>query len=318
MRALRAWVLRLWAIACRDPRDAELREELESHLQMHINDNLRRGMNPQQARREALMKLGGVAQTEQSYRERRGVPVIDTLVQDLRYAARMLRKNPGFTAVAVATLALGIAVNATMFSLVSAFLLRRPPGREPERVAVVSSVNPAPSFHADVNHVSAPNYLGWRQANHVFADMTASDDYRTVSLTAQGPPAAAGQLTSAGQPEALRSAAVSSNYFSVLGVSPELGRTFSDGEDQPGRDHVVILSHELWERHFGSDASLIGRAIRLNRENYTVIGVMPASFRLLGFTPQLWTPLALTAADQTAAARKDRSLFLFARLKPGV
>jgi putative ABC transport system permease protein len=111
---------------------------------------------------------------------------------------------------------------------------------------------------------------------------------------------------------------VSPNYFRVLGISPQLGRTFSDGEDQPGRDHVVILSRELWERHFGSDVSLIGRTIRLNRENYTVIGVMPASFHLLGFPPQLWTPLVLTAADQTAAARKDRSLYLFARLKPAV
>src|SRR5712664_4695596 len=93
MRALRAWVLRLWAIACRDPRDAELREELESHLQMHIDANLRRGMNPQQARREALMKLGGVAQTEQRYRERRGVPVIEILVQDLRYAAHVAQES---------------------------------------------------------------------------------------------------------------------------------------------------------------------------------------------------------------------------------
>lgn len=125
-------------------------------------------------------------------------------------------------------------------------------------------------------------------------------------------------MTSQGQPEALRSAAVSPNYFTVLGVSPQLGRTFSDGEDQPGRDHVVIISHELWERHFGSDASLIGSTIRLNRENYTVIGVLPPSFRLLGFTPQLWTPLVLTAVDQTVAARKDRSLYLFARLKTGV
>ena len=229
-----------------------------------------------------------------------------TLRADLQLAFRLLAKKPGFTSIAVVTLALGIAVNATMFSMVSAFLLRHPPGRDPSRVTVVTSVNPAPGFLPDATPVSAPNYLAWRDANHVFADMAAADEYRTVSLTAQG------------QPEALRSAAVSPNYFSVLGVSPQLGRTFASGEDQPGRDHVVILSHELWERRFGSDPSIWKGTIRLNRENYAVVGVMPASFRLLGFTPQVWTPLVLTSADQTAAAHKDRSLHLFARLKPGV
>ncbi len=231
---------------------------------------------------------------------------METFRNDLRLAVRMLLKNPGFTAIAVQTLALGVAVNATMFSLVSAFLLQRPPGRDPQRVVVVSSVNPNQVFHADTFPVSVPNYLAWREANHVFADTAAADDFRTVSFTAQD------------QPEALRSSAVSTNYFGVLGVSPQLGRTFSDGEDQPGRDHVIILTHALWERQFASEASLIGRSVRLNRENYTVIGVMPASFRLLGPTPQLWTPLTLSPADQTAAARKDRSLQLYARLKPGV
>jgi predicted permease len=231
---------------------------------------------------------------------------METMVHDLRYGLRQLRKNPGFTVIAVLTLALGIAVNTTMFSMVSAFLLRRPPGHEPERVAVVTSVDPAGGFQADANPVSAPNYLAWREANHVFRDMAAADEYRTVSLTSQR------------QSEAIPSAAVSPNYFSVLRVTPQLGRTFAAGEDQPGRDHVIILSHELWERQFGFDASIIGRSIRLNRENCTVIGVMPANFRLLGFTPQLWTPLVLAAADQTAAARRDRSLRLFGRLKPGV
>ena len=231
---------------------------------------------------------------------------METFTKDLQLAVRMLLKKPGFTLVAVLTLALGIAVNATMFSMVSAFLLRRPPGRDPQRVAVVSSVNPNPAFQADVYPVSAPNYLAWREANHVFADMAAADEDRFVNLTSQG------------QPEVIRSAAVSLNYFSVLSVTVQLGRTFETGEDQSGRDHVVILSHDLWERRFGSDASSIGRIIRLNREDYTVIGVMPASFRLLGFTPQLWTPLVLTPADQTAAARSNRSLRLFARLKPGV
>jgi predicted permease len=243
---------------------------------------------------------------------------METLRSDLRLAIRMLLKKPGFTAAAVVTLALGIAVNATMFSMVSAFLLRRPPGREPERVAVVSSVNPAPGFLADATPVSAPNYFAWRDANHVFTDMAAADESRTVSLSSQRSPAAEGQSAAASQPEALRAAAVSPNYFNVLGVSPHLGRTFADGEDQQGRNHVALLSHELWERRFDSDASLIGRTIRLNRENYTVIGVMPANFRLLGLTPQLWTPLVLAAADQTAAAHQDRSLYLFARLKSGV
>ena len=306
MRALRAWLLRFGGLFGKRESDQEITDELASHLQMHIDDNLRRGMNPQQARRVALMKLGGVAQTEERYRERRGLPILEVLLQDLRFGARMLRKNPGFTAVAVVTLALGIAVNATMFSLVSTFLLRRPPGREPERVAVVTAVNPAQGFLPDANPVSAPNYLAWREGNDVFADMAAADEYRTVSLTLQR------------QTEALRSAAVSSSYFSVLGVSPQLGRTFEAGEDQPGHDRVVVLGYELWEQHFGSDDSVIGRSIRLNRENYTVIGVMPASFRLLGFTPQLWTPLVLTAAEQTAAARNERSLYVFARLKPGV
>src|SRR6267378_3447855 len=243
---------------------------------------------------------------------------METLRSDLRLAIRMLLKKPGFTAAAVITLALGIAVNATMFSMVSAFLLRRPPGRDPERVAVLSSVNPTPGFQADANPVSAPNYFAWRDENHAFAETAAADEYRTLSLSSQGSLPAADQTAATGQPEALRSAAVSPNYFSVLGVSPQLGRTFADGEDQQGRDHVAILSHELWERRFGSDASLIGRTVRLNRETYTVIGVMPPNFRLLGFTPQLWTPLVLTAADQTAAAHHERSLYLFVRLKPGV
>jgi len=286
--------------------ELDLDREVHSHLELLTDENIRAGMSPKEAQRAARIELGGIEQVKEQVRKERIGNWLRSVISDCRYGLRQLRKNPGFTAVAVLTLALGIAVNATMFSLVSAFLLQRPPGREPERVAVVTSVSPTQGFQSDANPVSAPNYLAWREANHFFTDTAAADEYRTVNLTSQS------------QPEALRCAAVSPTYFSVLGVSPQFGRFFSDGEDQAGRDHVVILSHELWERHFGSDVSLIGSTIRLNRENYTVIGVMPASFRLLGFTPQLWTPLVLTPADQTAAARKDRSLFLFARLKPGV
>ena len=284
----------------------DLSEEIQGHIDEKIEELVARGMSVPEASAAARREFGNLTRIQEDSREVWQWPSLEDFLADIHHGLRMLRKNPGFTAVAVLTLALGIALNSTMFSLVSAFLLRRPPGREPDRVAVVTSVSPTQGYQSDANPVSAPNYLAWRQANDVFADMSAADQSRTVSLTSQG------------QPEALRSAAVSPNYFIVLGVSPLLGRTFSDGEDQPGRDHVVILSHDLWERHFASDPSFVGRSIRLNRENYTIIGVMPASFHLMGFTPQLWTPLVLTASDQNASARKDRSLYLFARLKPGV
>lgn len=206
---------------------------------------------------------------------------METIVQDLRYGIRQLVKNPGFTAIAIFTLALGIGINATMFSLVSAILLRRPPGREPDRVAVISGVDPGNGYQPDTATVSIPNYLSWREANHVFSEMGAADEYHSASLTGQQ------------ESEFLHTAAVSANYFDVLGVTADLGRTFSAGEDQSGQEHVAILSHDLWERRFGSDPSIVGRTIRLNRENYNVIGVMPASFHMLGFPPELWTPLVV-------------------------
>jgi len=228
-----------------------------------------------------------------------------TIMQDVTYGVRQLRKNPGFTGVAVITLALGISVNATMFNLVSAFLLRRPPVYRPERVVVISSVDPTPGFHSDANPVSAPNFLGWRDSADVFEDMAAADDYRTIGLTVQR------------QTEALPSAAVTPNYFSLLGVTAEFGRAFQAGDDKPGQEHVVILSHRLWERRFGSDASIVGKTVRLDRETCTVIGVMPAKFNLLVYTPQLWSPMVLTADDRTSTARKNRNLHVFARMKPG-
>jgi predicted permease len=231
---------------------------------------------------------------------------METFLQDLRFGVRQLRKNPGFTTVAVLTLALGIGVNAAMFSLVSAFLLRRPPGTNPDRVAVVSTVDPAGGIQADASPVSVPNFLAWRDANDVFSSMAAANFWTHASLTEQR------------ESESVRSAQVTPNFFSVLEVAPALGRTFAAGEDQRGQDHVVILSHALWERRFASDPSIVGRTIRLNREDYTVVGVMPANFRLLGFATQLWTPLVTSAADQTASARRDRSLHVFGRMKPGV
>jgi putative ABC transport system permease protein len=286
--------------------ETDLNQEVRSHLELLIDENIHAGMSPSEAQRAARIELGGFEQVKEQVREERLGNWLHSVFSDFRYGFRQLYNNPGFTFVAVVTLALGIALNATIFSLVSAFLLRRPPGREPERVVVVTSVNPASGFQSDASAVSVPNYLDWRESNDVFADMAAADEYRTANLT------------SPAQSQALHAAAVSPNFFRVLDVPPEFGRTFADGEGQSGRDRVVILSHELWERQFGSDCSLLGHIIRINRENYTVIGVMPASFRWLGFPTQLWTPLVIHADDQSPSARKDRSLFLFARLKSSV
>lgn len=306
MDRLQQSLQRLVSLFRRKKMDDDLDTELGHHLELAIEENIQRGMSADEARRQAMISLGGMQQAREQHRETRGLPSLDTLLQDLRYAARGMLKNPGFTAAAAMTLALGIAVNATMFSLVSAFLLRRPPGHDVDHVAVISTINPAPGFLPDISSISVPNYLAWRTASTSFDGMAAANESVPTSLTWQN------------HSEAHNAAAVSTNYFSVLGANPETGRVFAEGEDQPGRDHVVILGHDLWEQQFGSDASILGRTIRLNREDYTVIGIMPSSFRLLGFTPHLWIPLTLTAADQMEAARKDRNLYLFARLKPGV
>ena len=238
---------------------------------------------------------------------------------DLRLAARMLAKKPGFTIVAVVTLALGIAVNSVVFSMVSAFVMRRPPVNDPNRVIAISSVNPNASFLPDTFPVSVPHYLEWRQASQSFVQMAAADQFRSVSLAAKSEERSGAQTGGAAdQPEAIGAAAVSANYFEVMGVAPHLGRTFVDGEDVAGRDHVVVLSHDLWERKFGSNASLVGRSVTLNREDYTVIGVMPENFRLLGIPSKLWIPLLFTPADQAEGARRNHPLHLYARLKPGV
>lgn len=229
-----------------------------------------------------------------------------TSIGDIRFAARQLIKSPAFALTTVTTLALGIAINATMFSMVSAFLLPHLPGPDPQHIVVVSSVNPYTMFRSKANPVSAPDYFAWSGNKRVFDQMAAGNEYCTGTLSQPGQ-----------QPESITFAKVTPNFFSVFGVVPSTGRGFLPGEDQPGHDHVVILSHDLWERRFGADPSIVGRTVRLDREEYIVVGVMPTSFRMLGFIPKLWTPLTLTATDRAPEARKNRFLYLFARLAPG-
>ena len=298
---------RLAQLFSRRRRYDDLAVSIQEHIAERAEELMEGGMPRAEAEQAARREFGNVGVIEQRSREEWQWLKAESIVADVRFALRQLIKSPGFTATAVVTLALGIAVNSTMFSLVSAFLLPHLPGRDPQNIVVASSVSPDRAFQPDTNPVSPPNYFAWGDDKDVFSEMSAADEYRTGSLSEPGK-----------QPEAVSYAAVTANYFSVFGATPELGRAFVAGEDQTGQDHVVILSHGLWERRYSSDASIVGRMVRLNREDYIVAGVMPAGFRLLGFTPQLWMPLTMSAADLAPDARKNRFLYLFARLAPGV
>src|ERR1700674_1233425 len=181
MRRLRSWFLRLRGLFGKERRERELAAEMESHLRMHIEDNLRAGMSAAEARRNALIKLGGIEQTKENYRDRRGLPHLETLIQDLRFGVRMLQKNPGFSAIVVFTLALGIAANATIFSFVSAVTFRKPTVSDPDRLMVVYGT----SATQNQSPVSAPNFFTWKKENRVFSDV-AAHAYETANLTGQG------------------------------------------------------------------------------------------------------------------------------------
>ena len=225
------------------------------------------------------------------------------LIQDLRYAVRQFRKSLGFTAVAVITLALGIGANTAIFSVVNGVLLRPLAFKDPGRLIRVWHVPPAKSFPGMTTFsVSAANYLDWERQNQVFEGMAI---YSYHGFT----------FTGTDKPEQIGACAASSGFFSTLGVQPMLGRVFTPEEDQPGRSNVVVLSHRLWQEHFGSNPAIVDHNIQMDGQIYLVAGVMPASFQFPDFA-QMWTPMAWT--DKERAVRGEHHSVVVARLKPGV
>ena len=293
MGRTRAWFLRVAGLFRKESRERELSAEMESHLQLHIEDNLRVGMSAAQARREAIVKLGGIEQTKENYRERRGLPLLEVFLQDLRFGARVLWKNPGFTATAVVTLALGIGVNTTIFSIAEAFLVH--PLALPSLNRIVALTN------GQKRPVAPADYFDWKSQSHSFEHISA---YRSGDMN----------LTGTGEPERVYGAAVSADFFATLGVEPSLGRAFSSGEDERGRDQVVVLGHGLWQRHFGADAAVLGKSVSIDGRPFTVIGVMGKSVEFPVPT-DLWIPLALTPREKSD--RGDTSLHVVAQLKAG-
>lgn len=224
-------------------------------------------------------------------------------IHDFRYALRQLLKSPGFSAVAVITLALGIGANTAIFSVVNGVLLRPLQLHEPERLVRVWHTPPPKSFPGMTTFsVSAANYFDWERQNHVFDGM-AIYTFRGFALTGGD------------KPEQIDACAATSGFFPTLGVQPEIGRAFTAEEDQPGHDNVVVLSHRLWEEHFGSNRQIVGQNILLDGKSYLVAGVMPATFRYPDFA-QMWTPMAWT--DKEKAVRGEHHSVVVARLKPGV
>ena len=286
-------------------RNRELAQEVESHLEEKVADLMEAGTPEAEARAQARREFGNVTLYQEISREAWGWIWLETLLQDVRYGARMLRKNPCFTALAATTLALGIAVNSTIFSVISGWLLRKPTIWDADHVVAVVSTNARRAL--DRGRISSADYWAWRRANHVFTDLAAVDPDHDFSLTGEG------------DPERVIGMRVTANYFRTLAIPAFLGRTFLEGEDEPGHDRVVLLTHGIWQARFGADPNIVGRTVALDGEKYVVIGVLPSSFRQVEFLlSRVFTPLVLPKQDPAPRARDRRSIIVFGRLGSGV
>ncbi len=300
IKTLRAWFSRLGGLFGRDRRDHELADEIESHLQMHVDENLRRGMAPAEARRQALIQLGGVEQTKEAVRQQRGLPFADTLLQDLRFAARQLRKNPGFACTSIVVLAIGICASVSIFAFTDAALIKPLPYADPNRlVEATESIAMFPRAN-----LSYPDYLDWKRLNTVFSSLDVFTGTGYMLRTPTGTDLAMGVR-------------VSDGFFRTLGVTPVLGRDFYQGEDLASAPRTVIISYGAWQRRFGGKADVIGHSITLSGIPYTIVGVLPKNFQ---FAPRgnadFWATLHPTAGCDLR--RGCHSLDGIGRLKDGV
>ena len=292
LRTVRSLLRRTYNLFHEERIERDLNAELAFHLDLHIADNLRSGMSPSEARRHALLKLGGLQQTKESYRDRSRIPFLQETGQDLRYAARTLRKSAVFTVAVVLTLAFGIAANTTIFSMVNALLLRPYRFQNLDALVLIWE-NRGEDEGFDSRWISAGDA----------ADLTANiQAFQQVALF----DCPHFNLSSEGRIDVVRGCRVSANFFQVLGVSPAQGRLFSTGEERPGADQVAVISHSFWQNRLGGNPNSLGATIRLSGRAYTVIGIMPPGFNY-PVPRELWVPLALGPAE-----RADRTRLSFA------
>jgi putative ABC transport system permease protein len=284
--------------------EQELDEEIRFHVEHEIQTLISRGVPPDEAARRARLAFGGVEQMKDNCRDARGVSPLENAIRDVRCAVRMLVKTPGFTSVAVLTLALGIGANTAIFSAVKGILLRPLPYRDATQLVMLWEENTVHGWKHNI--VSAANFNDWKSRNHAFLDM-APFVSRTYTLTGDG------------EPIEITGEQVTPNLFSLLGVTPLLGRAFTEEEGQSGGPRTVLLGYGLWQARFGGEPDIVGRHIAINGESYTVIGILPAGFdgceACIGdHQPQIWT----TGLDTHPTGRTNHSLKVVARLKPGI
>src|SRR5258708_4298008 len=291
-------LLRLRSLFRRKNVEAELDDELRFHFEKQVSKVIQSGLASEEAKRRARLEFGGMEQLKEEHRDARGVTFIETLVQDVRYGVRTLRKNPGFAAIAVLTLALAIGANTAIFSVVDAVLLRPLPFKDPARLVWATE-----HFAFGPSTVVSADFPAWKDRNHVFEQIGAFGGTSGANLTG------------AGEPSRVTVTKVTTGLFSMLGVQPVAGRTFLADEAKQDQEHVALLNETSWRNRFRADPRIIGGAIRLDGAGYIVVGVMPASVR-----PQadLWTPLALDAEIFSPHSPRWMMLAAVGRLKPGI
>ncbi|MGH9734991.1 MAG: ADOP family duplicated permease [Candidatus Acidiferrales bacterium] len=283
-------------------RHDRLQQEIDTHIAQQTAENIRGGMSPSEALRQAKVKFGPVESMKEDYRAERGLPFFDTLLQDSRYALRVFRLNRAFFLFAVAVLALGIGANTAIFTVAYNILLRPLPFRDANHLVMVWEDASAYGFPQDT---PAPgNYASWKSQNNVFTGVAAMRNHRF-------------NLTTHGEPQQFLATEITANMFPLLGVEPALGRNVLPSEDKPGGNNVVILSHAVWMANFGGDPQIIGKQIWLDGSaKYSIIGVMPRNFIFPDRETQLWTPIRFT--DDDLANHDSHYLHVIARLKTGV
>ncbi len=305
--SIRSAIARIRAFANKPVRDTDLDQELASHLDFAIEENLRHGLSPEEARRQALIRIGGVEQSREQQRAARGLPALDILLQDLRYTLRTLRRDRGFTFIAILILAIGIGANIAVFSVVNTLMLRPLPFHDPARLLWIGPEVFNGNWSAATYSIDA--YTELRERNKSYTDVagyyafSSSDNFK---------------LTGHGDPRPFTGIGVTPDFFQVLGVDPLMGRLFHENESLPGAGQVILLSYPIWQRQFHGDPSILGRTVDFNDRSFTVVGILPRSFDFGAvFAPG--TKVDLFVPIDFKGTRLDgNTITLIGRLKPGI